>query len=67
MFFAAFPTYKWCIADNFLNNFGTGDVMSATARMFLLFQMFTVLPLLLYLIRVQLSYLFVGTTYPGLV
>jgi hypothetical protein len=41
--------------------------MSATARMFLLFQMFTVLPLLLYLIRVQLSYLFIGTTYPGLV
>ncbi|KAI1728032.1 transmembrane amino acid transporter protein domain-containing protein [Ditylenchus destructor] len=66
MFFVSFPTYRNCISDNFLNNFGTGDVMSATARVFLLFQMFTVLPLLLYLIRVQFSYVFAGTVYPGL-
>lgn len=38
---------------------------SATARIFLLFQMFTVLPLLMYLIRVQFSYVFTGTVYPG--
>jgi sodium-coupled neutral amino acid transporter 9 len=66
MFYAAFPTYRSCIADNFLNNFGSGDVMSAAARVFLLFQMITVLPLLMYLIRAQLSCLFTGDVYPGL-
>lgn len=40
--------------------------MSATARLFLLFQMITVLPLLMYLIRVQFSYVFTGAIYPGL-
>jgi sodium-coupled neutral amino acid transporter 9 len=66
LFFLAFPGRRECIADNFLNNFGSGDVMSATARLFLLFQMITVLPLLLYLIRVQFSYLYTGSIYPGL-
>uniref|UniRef100_A0A914XPY3 Amino acid transporter transmembrane domain-containing protein n=1 Tax=Plectus sambesii TaxID=2011161 RepID=A0A914XPY3_9BILA len=64
-FYAAFPTFKSCISDNFLNNFGSGDVLSAMARLFLLFQMFTVLPLLMYLIRAQLSYSIVGLVYPG--
>lgn len=67
MFFAAFPTVRSCISDNFLNNFGSGDVMSATARLFLLFQMITVMPLLMYLIRVQFSYVFTGTVYPGFI
>ncbi|KAI6229400.1 hypothetical protein M3Y95_00527200 [Aphelenchoides besseyi] len=65
LFFLAFPGRRECIADNFLNNFGSGDVMSATARVFLLFQMITVLPLLMYLIRVQFSYVFTGVVYPG--
>ncbi|CAD5221798.1 unnamed protein product [Bursaphelenchus okinawaensis] len=66
MFYLAFPGRRECISDNFLNNFGSGDVLSATARMFLLFQMITVLPLLMYLVRVQFSYVFTGTVYPGL-
>lgn len=65
LFFLAFPGRKECIADNFLNNFGSGDMLSATARLFLLFQMITVLPLLMYLIRVQFSYVFTGSIYPG--
>ena len=65
-FFLSFPTRRSCISDNFLNNFGSGDVLSAVARIFLLFQMLTVLPLLMYLIRVQFSYVFAGTVYPGL-
>ncbi|KHJ82372.1 hypothetical protein OESDEN_17934, partial [Oesophagostomum dentatum] len=52
--------------QNFLNNFGAGDILSSTARMFLLFQMITVLPLLMFLIRSQLCYAFVGKTWPGL-
>lgn len=39
--------------------------MSAAVRVSLLFQMFTVLPLLMYLIRVQFSYVFTGVVYPG--
>uniref|UniRef100_A0A1I7ZIQ5 Aa_trans domain-containing protein n=1 Tax=Steinernema glaseri TaxID=37863 RepID=A0A1I7ZIQ5_9BILA len=66
MFFAAFPTYRRCISDNFLNNFGSGDVMSAIARMFLLFQMITVLPLLMYFVRSQFFYTVTGDVYPGM-
>ncbi|KIH63604.1 hypothetical protein ANCDUO_06092 [Ancylostoma duodenale] len=51
--------------QNFLNNFGAGDILSSTARMFLLFQMITVLPLLMFLIRSQLCYAFLGKTWPG--
>ncbi|CAJ0601726.1 unnamed protein product [Cylicocyclus nassatus] len=65
-FYAGFPVQRSCISDNFLNNFGAGDIMSSTARMFLLFQMITVLPLLMFLIRSQLCYAFVGKTWPGL-
>ncbi|RCN27348.1 hypothetical protein ANCCAN_26918, partial [Ancylostoma caninum] len=38
-FYAGFPVQRSCISDNFLNNFGAGDILSSTARMFLLFQM----------------------------
>ena len=65
MFYASFPLAKRCISDNLLNNFGTGDVLSAVARVFLLFQMLCVLPLLLYIVRAQLSYAIIGAVYPG--
>ncbi|CAI2350081.1 unnamed protein product [Caenorhabditis sp. 36 PRJEB53466] len=64
-FFAAFPVQRSCISDNFLNNFGAGDVLSSTARLFLLFQMITVLPLLMFLVRSQLFYAICGTIWPG--
>uniref|UniRef100_F1L1V1 Amino acid permease n=1 Tax=Ascaris suum TaxID=6253 RepID=F1L1V1_ASCSU len=66
LFFLLFPTIRTCISDNFLNNFGSGDAMSATARLFLLFQMMTVLPLLAYLVRAQFFYATLGTVYPGM-
>ncbi|PIC34182.1 hypothetical protein B9Z55_013913 [Caenorhabditis nigoni] len=66
-FFAAFPVQRSCISDNFLNNFGAGDVLSSTARLFLLFQMITVLPLLMFLVRSQLFYAIFGNTWPGVV
>ncbi|EYC39961.1 hypothetical protein Y032_0635g922 [Ancylostoma ceylanicum] len=65
-FYAGFPVQRSCISDNFLNNFGAGDILSSTARMFLLFQMITVLPLLMFLIRSQLCYAFLGKTWPGI-
>ncbi|KAK5967203.1 hypothetical protein GCK32_000216 [Trichostrongylus colubriformis] len=66
-FYAGFPVQRTCISDNFLNNFGAGDILSSTARLFLLFQMVTVLPLLMFLIRSQLFYAFTGNTWPGFV
>ncbi|CAB3406200.1 unnamed protein product [Caenorhabditis bovis] len=66
-FFAAFPVQRTCISDNFLNNFGAGDVLSSTARLFLLFQMITVLPLLMFLVRSQLFYAIFGKTWPGII
>ncbi|CAI5449379.1 unnamed protein product [Caenorhabditis angaria] len=65
-FFAAFPVQRSCISDNFLNNFGAGDVLSSTARLFLLFQMITVLPLLMFLVRSQLFYAISKNTWPGI-
>ncbi|VDK18176.1 unnamed protein product [Anisakis simplex] len=65
LFYLLFPTHRSCISDNLLNNFGTGDVMSATARLFLFFQMTTVLPLFAYLVRVQFFYAVLGNIYPG--
>uniref|UniRef100_A0A1I7XDH0 Mannosyl-oligosaccharide glucosidase n=1 Tax=Heterorhabditis bacteriophora TaxID=37862 RepID=A0A1I7XDH0_HETBA len=64
-FYAGFPVQRSCISDNFLNNFGAGDILSSTARMFLLFQMVTVLPLLMFLIRSQLFYAIFRRTWPG--
>ncbi|CAI4227100.1 unnamed protein product [Auanema sp. JU1783] len=65
-FFAGFPVQRSCISDNMLNNFGTGDILSSMARLFLLFQMLTVLPLLMYLTRTQIFYAICGDGYPGL-
>lgn len=62
-------TYRYYLISNhlqnFLNNFGAGDVLSSTARLFLLFQMITVLPLLMFLVRSQLFYAIFGQTWPG--
>ncbi|MFH4976823.1 hypothetical protein AB6A40_003532 [Gnathostoma spinigerum] len=66
IFYSTFPTVRSCIADNLLNNFGTGDVMSAIARMFLLLQMLSVFPLLIYFIRIQLFHVLFEEVYPGL-
>lgn len=50
--------------QNFLDNFPSGDVLSSVARVFLLFQMVTVYPLLGYLARVQLLGHVFGDPYP---
>lgn len=52
-------------SQNFLNNYGTSDLLSAIARVFLLFQMLAVFPLLMYLIRAQLSWAILGNVFPG--
>ncbi|XP_054843187.1 neutral amino acid transporter 9 isoform X2 [Eublepharis macularius] len=67
LIFAAFPSpplTKECIEQNFLDNFPSDDVMSFLGRIFLLFQMMTVYPLLGYLARVQLLGHVFGNVYP---
>uniref|UniRef100_A0A493TLQ8 Neutral amino acid transporter 9 n=1 Tax=Anas platyrhynchos platyrhynchos TaxID=8840 RepID=A0A493TLQ8_ANAPP len=66
--FASFPSpplSKECIEQNFLDNFPSNDIMSFIARIFLLFQMMTVYPLLGYLARVQLLRQLFGNAYPS--
>ncbi|NXX96574.1 S38A9 protein, partial [Centropus bengalensis] len=66
--FASFPSpplSKDCIEQNFLDNFPSDDIMSFVARIFLLFQMMTVYPLLGYLARVQLLKQLFGNAYPS--
>jgi sodium-coupled neutral amino acid transporter 9 len=62
MFFLGIPFSKKCIADNILNNFLKNDLMIAIARIFLLFQMGTVFPLLAYLFRSNLMSVFYPET-----
>ncbi|KAF4024396.1 hypothetical protein G4228_016193, partial [Cervus hanglu yarkandensis] len=65
--FASFPSpplSKDCIEQNFLDNFPSSDILSFIARIFLLFQMMTVYPLLGYLARVQLLGHVFGDVYP---
>ncbi|XP_015418151.1 PREDICTED: sodium-coupled neutral amino acid transporter 9 isoform X3 [Myotis davidii] len=67
--FASFPSPplpKDCIEQNFLDNFPSTDVLSFVARIFLLFQMVTVYPLLGYLARVQLLGHVFGDPYPSI-
>ncbi|RVE49892.1 hypothetical protein evm_005485 [Chilo suppressalis] len=50
-FYICFPLAKSCIEDNILNNFEMHDVMTAVARILLLFQVITVYPLVAFMLR----------------
>ncbi|KAL0821470.1 hypothetical protein ABMA28_004940 [Loxostege sticticalis] len=52
-FYVCFPLAKSCIEDNILNNFEMHDVMTAVARILLLFQVVTVYPLVAYMLRTE--------------
>ncbi|EFA05454.2 Putative amino acid permease F13H10.3-like Protein [Tribolium castaneum] len=51
VFYVCFPLPKFCIEDNILNNFNKYDVLTIIARILLLFQLFTVFPLISYMLR----------------
>ncbi|XP_067138929.1 sodium-coupled neutral amino acid transporter 9 homolog [Centruroides vittatus] len=65
VFYISFPLEKHCIADNFLNNFVSSDVFAVVTRVFLLFQMITLYPLIVYLLRVQFMHFMFGNIYPS--
>ncbi|XP_043289379.1 sodium-coupled neutral amino acid transporter 9-like [Venturia canescens] len=54
IFFISFPLAKYCIQDNFLNNFQKWDPLTVGARVVLLFQLLTVFPLINYMLRIRL-------------
>ncbi|TRY74665.1 hypothetical protein TCAL_00718 [Tigriopus californicus] len=53
LFYLSFPLPKNCIADNFLNNFHTNNPIMAVCRVFLLFQLVTVFPIIMLILRNQ--------------
>ncbi|XP_034834938.1 sodium-coupled neutral amino acid transporter 9 homolog [Maniola hyperantus] len=57
VFYICFPLAKSCIEDNLLNNFEMHDVMTAIARALLLFQVITVYPLVVFMIRCEAAQL----------
>jgi len=65
-FYICFPLPKLCIEDNLLNNFHKGDQLTVAAKVFLFFQMMTVFPLIMYLLRVSVLYPIYKTVWPGL-
>ncbi|XP_071952040.1 neutral amino acid transporter 9-like isoform X2 [Antedon mediterranea] len=65
VFYITFPSSKNCIEDNLLKNFPHDDVLSFAARLFLLFQMVSLFPLLMYIMRVQVMHQFFGEIYPS--
>ncbi|RZF40857.1 hypothetical protein LSTR_LSTR003367 [Laodelphax striatellus] len=63
--FIAFPIAKSCIQDNILNNFLTGDLMTLIARFFLFFQLLTVFPLIVFMLRSQVLTMIFQSSYPS--
>ncbi|XP_050347546.1 sodium-coupled neutral amino acid transporter 9 homolog [Nymphalis io] len=57
IFYICFPLSKSCIEDNILNNFEMHDVMTAIARALLLFQVVTVYPLVVFMLRAEAAQL----------
>lgn len=64
-FYVTFPLPKECIEDNLLNNFYAHDGLTVAAKIFLFFQMTTVFPLIMYLLRVSVLYPIYRTIFPG--
>lgn len=51
VFYVSFPLAKSCIQDNILNNFTKNDILTIIARVLLMFQLFTVFPLISFMLR----------------
>ncbi|PSN44983.1 hypothetical protein C0J52_05476 [Blattella germanica] len=66
LFYICFPLQKNCISDNLLNNFESWDPLTVIARVFLLFQLITVYPLIAFMLRSQFFMAITKDVYPGL-
>ena len=56
--YISFPLDKDCIRDNFLDNLESNDLFAFITRLFLLLQVVTLFPLLVYMLRVQVLGMF---------
>nr|BBG43568.1 solute carrier family 38 member 9 [Dugesia ryukyuensis] len=65
IFYVTFPLSKDCIQDNLLNNLSQNDLLAFIGRIFLFFQILTVFPLLMYILRSQFMYFFFKKFYPS--
>jgi len=65
LFFISFPRDKSCIQQVLLDNLPAQDLMTFIARLFLLFQLTTVFPLIVYITRVQFLLYFFKKVYPS--
>lgn len=65
LFFISFPREKSCIQQVLLDNLPAQDLMTFIARLFLLFQLTTVFPLIVYITRVQFFLYFFKKVYPS--
>nr|AKN21665.1 slc38a-6 [Schmidtea mediterranea] len=64
LFYIIFPFDKECIQDNLLNNLSVNDSLAVIGRLMLLFQIITVFPLLVNILRTQFMYHLFKTSYP---
>jgi len=65
-FYISFPLPKECIEDNLLDNFLKHDGLTVAAKIFLFFQMTTVFPLIMYLLRISVLFPIFRVAWPGL-
>lgn len=65
LIYVSFPISKDCLKDNFLNNFESNDILAFITRAFLLLQVFSLFPLLVLMLRIQIMHLLMPNTSPG--
>eukprot|EP01134_Creolimax_fragrantissima_P006098 CFRG6098T1 len=64
-FFVAYQGYHKDIPSNILDSFGSNNYWALVCRVFLLFQIITVYPLICFVIRIQVFQVMYGADYPG--
>ncbi|XP_054167300.1 sodium-coupled neutral amino acid transporter 9 homolog [Oppia nitens] len=60
--YIGFPIDKNCLKDNFLDNFQSNDILAFITRAFLLLQVFSLYPLLVLMLRIQVMHLLIPNT-----
>lgn len=60
--YVSFPITKDCLRDNFLDNFESNDILAFITRVFLLLQVFSLFPLLVLMLRIQVMHLLYPNT-----
>ena len=62
--YVSFPISKDCLKDNFLDNFESNDILAFITRAFLLLQVFSLYPLLVLMLRIQVMHMLIQNSSP---